>query len=126
MLHKGIRWRIGNCSKIQIWRDKWLPTLSVYKVQSPIKNLPASTYVKDLILDDSSGWNVAIVEDNFWPHETSYILSILISKRGEEDILTWGLHNKETFIVKIVYHVAIHSLTDQVGSSSLGNEQNDI
>lgn len=36
---KGIKWQVGNGAKIKIWKDKWLPTPSTYKIHSPIKNL---------------------------------------------------------------------------------------
>ena len=31
----GTRWRVGNCERILIWEDKWLPTPTTYKVISP-------------------------------------------------------------------------------------------
>jgi hypothetical protein len=36
LVHDGLIWRIGNGDKVQIWKDKWIPRPSTFKVQSPL------------------------------------------------------------------------------------------
>lgn len=35
MIEVGSRWIIGNGGKVNIWRDKWLPSPDSFKVNSP-------------------------------------------------------------------------------------------
>ena len=35
VIRKGTRWRVGNGRTIHIWKDKWLPIPTMYKICSP-------------------------------------------------------------------------------------------
>ena len=35
VVKRGTQWRVGNGDRIHIWEDKWLPTLTTYKVIAP-------------------------------------------------------------------------------------------
>lgn len=45
--------------------------------------------------------------NTFWPEEAEIILNIPVSKRGGEDKLIWGLHNKALFTVESSYQTDI-------------------
>jgi hypothetical protein len=39
VLEEGLIWRVGNGERISVWRDKWLPIPSTFKVQSSVNLL---------------------------------------------------------------------------------------
>ena len=49
LVQDGLRWQIGNRFKVQVWKDKWLPSSSTYKVVSPRLNAPMDLRVSKLI-----------------------------------------------------------------------------
>ena len=49
LVQDGLRWQIGNGFKVQVWKDKWLPSSSTYKVVSPRLNSPLDLSVSELI-----------------------------------------------------------------------------
>lgn len=107
LLKDRIRWRVDNEKNLRIWGDKWLLSPSSFKIQSPTKNLHDTTLVKELLGDGGSGWNIPLVLNTFWSEEAEFILSILISKRGGEDKLIWGLNSKGIFTMKSTYYATI-------------------
>ena len=48
----GSRWRVGNGRGIQIWKDRWLPRPTTFKVISRSDKLPEDTTVDYLIDSD--------------------------------------------------------------------------
>lgn len=64
-IKKGIIWQIENGANIKIWGEKWLPTPSSFQVQSHLKNLPASTVMKDLLEKGGLEWNRPLIMDTF-------------------------------------------------------------
>lgn len=45
----GIKWWVENGETIRIWKDQWLPTMTNFKVQSPLRNLSPTACVKELL-----------------------------------------------------------------------------
>ena len=60
VVKNGIRWQVGNGCSIQIWKDKWLPTLPSYRVVSPPSTLPPDATVASLI-DAEGVWKKEVV-----------------------------------------------------------------
>ena len=59
LLSLGLRWRVGDGSKISVFKYPWIPFPSLFKPISP----PSPSYpemVKDLILPPHS-WNVDLI-----------------------------------------------------------------
>ena len=82
----GSRWQIGE-GNISVFRDPWLPRPSLFR---PI-TLPNSAFtdlrVADLI--DNRMWNLAKLNDTFWPVDVDVIRSIPLSFGDSGDILIW-------------------------------------
>lgn len=57
--------RVGNEFSTKIWQNKWLLTLTSYKVQSPLKNLPKTSLVKDFLNNEGKEWNKSLILDIF-------------------------------------------------------------
>lgn len=49
LLKERTIWRIGNGEHVEIWKDKWLPHPTAFRVQSAIKILEEDTKVQALI-----------------------------------------------------------------------------
>lgn len=48
---QGLRWRVGNGTRIKLWQDKWLNTPS-FQVQTPNIHLHRDAIVKELIVEE--------------------------------------------------------------------------
>ena len=107
---------------IHIWDDKWLPTLSTYKVISHPQNFNDYPMVSSLIDDDSKCWKVDLVRELFLPFEAETILNIPLSFSLLNDKIIWVGNKRGEFFVKNVYHIAVNIVHSQVvGESSLGD-----
>ena len=107
---------------IHIWDDKWLPTLSTYKVISHHQNFNDYPMVSSLIDDDSKCWKVDLVRELFLPFEAETILNIPLSFSLPGDKIIWWETKGVSFFVKSAYHIAVNIVDSQaVGESSLGD-----
>ena len=85
IVRNGKRWLVGNGHSIRIWKDKWVPSPSTYKVVSPVSRLPENSWVATLIDEASGAWNNELVRQIFLPHEADLICSIALSANLPED-----------------------------------------
>ncbi|XP_059446585.1 uncharacterized protein LOC132178149 [Corylus avellana] len=58
-------WQIGNGNNVRIWRDKWLPIPSTYKIQSPSAVLNEEARVSELLEQDLQWWNISLLKQIF-------------------------------------------------------------
>lgn len=103
----GSRWRIGNGEKVKIWGDKWLPTLSTFRVSSPRLFLDPDSRVGELITAEETSWNSEAISAPFMPHEAEVIRSIPLSIRLPEDKLIWAPSFNGLFSVRSAYYGAL-------------------
>ena len=106
VIKNGSRWRVGNGKLIHIWDDRWLPTLSTYKVISPPNGNPEFPMVSALINPITKWWNVNLVRATFLPFEADTILRIPLTHNMLEDKIIWLGNNQGEFTVKSAYHIA--------------------
>jgi hypothetical protein len=86
LLGEGLVWRVGNGEKIRIWKDKWLPSPSTFRVLSPLISLGPNETVSKLIDVQSKWWNIPLLESLFTKEEANLIQSIPISSTDQEDL----------------------------------------
>jgi hypothetical protein len=113
VLEKGLVWRIGNGEQIHIWGNKWLSTPSTFAVQSPVRVLPSSAQVVDLIDRDSGWWNVDLIRTIFNPEEAEVICGLVLSPLRQSDKLVWNETTFGIFTVKSAYHLALQSMVQE-------------
>ncbi|XP_040994373.1 uncharacterized mitochondrial protein AtMg00310-like [Juglans microcarpa x Juglans regia] len=74
LLKEGLRWKVGDGAKINIWGQKWLFSPSTFCVQSPISILDANSKVRELIDDVSKDWNEGLIKSIFNKEEVGSYL----------------------------------------------------
>ncbi|KAK3193165.1 hypothetical protein Dsin_024475 [Dipteronia sinensis] len=116
-LLKDLRWKMGNGSSIEIFKDQWLPRPSTFK---PVTPDPRSDMrVAALIDHDFLGWNLELLDQTLLPVDREVILSIPISLSGGPDSLSWHYKNSGAYYVKSGYRVALsETLRASVSNSS--------
>jgi hypothetical protein len=82
---------------VQIWRDKWLPTSTLYAIQSPRKVLLAGAIVSDLIDINSKWWNRSFLNTLFCKEEAKVISRILLSNYSHEGLIVVNAINRSRF-----------------------------
>ncbi|XP_059663811.1 uncharacterized protein LOC132309531 [Cornus florida] len=106
IIQKGMRWHIGDGSKVNCWKDNWLPATSNFSVTS--KNLAATfSSVADLINHSSYKWKSDLVSQYFNLRDQSFILQIPLSSIGEANCKIWGPSKDGKFSVKSAYYITL-------------------
>ncbi|CAL1413360.1 unnamed protein product [Linum trigynum] len=110
LLIRGLRWRIGDGTTVQVLADKWLPSNppSIPLLQPHINFCPV--LVSELICPFSRSWNVDLLTSLFLPESVSLILSIPLLLQASPDKLIWHHSPTGEYTVKTGYHV----LTDEL------------
>jgi hypothetical protein len=67
VLKEGLIWRIRNGATVQIWKDKWIPNPSTFRIVTPPNILSPNATVKELFEPNLKGWNIPLLEDIFFP-----------------------------------------------------------
>ncbi|KAK3224166.1 hypothetical protein Dsin_011191 [Dipteronia sinensis] len=80
VLEKGLRWRVGDGTLIRIYKDKWIPRQSTFKILS--QPLLGSEATVEQILSPSGGWNDALIAQSFTKDDVEAIQSIPIGSRS--------------------------------------------
>ena len=125
VLHRGLRWNIGNGWKAKIWTDRWIPTPNSFMVVSPRPKNAENELVETLLDRELGRWNTSAVRNNFLPHEAMTILSIPINQNLPDDSLVWAWMKKGIFTVKSAYHIA-HGWLSEGRSLGAGGEESNM
>jgi hypothetical protein len=118
LLREGLVWRVGNDKKIQIWKDRWLPSPSTFRVLSLPTSMDPNEIVSKLIDVQSKWWNIPLLESLFSKEEAQLIQMIPISSTNQEDLLLWRGTKNEIFSVKSAYYMQKEVLSNSVARSS--------
>ncbi|KAL5542393.1 hypothetical protein UlMin_010103 [Ulmus minor] len=107
IIEKGSRWRVGSGKNIDIFKDRWLPEPSNFKVTTP-PMLPGVFKVAMLRLNNGD-WNKALIEYLFNAKDAKAILSLPIGSFEHDDVLFWNFTKDGDYTVKSGYKVALDS-----------------
>jgi hypothetical protein len=105
VLKEGIIWRIGDGSRVRIWKDPWFPRGST-RQPSTYKGNCELEMVADLIDHSTLAWNHQLIAQHFHVDDIPIILSIPI-RADSEDFIAWHFDEKGQFLVKIAYKVHV-------------------
>ncbi|XP_042969143.1 uncharacterized protein LOC122301839 [Carya illinoinensis] len=126
LVEKGSLWRIGNGLGTKIWKDRWLPQPSSYKIQSPVHLFPENEVVARLINNETKQWDRGLTTTLFGPDTASLIQRIPISFSGANDRLIWLGTKDGSFSVKSAYHLQKESMEQLKGQSSRGIQNKEV
>ena len=90
LVRRGVRWQVGDGERIQVWKDKWLPNPSTYKVVTSENLGPRVTWVRDIIDGDKMEWRANLIRQTFMLQDVDAILSIPLSANRARDRLIWA------------------------------------
>ena len=107
VVRDGHQWQVGDGTSIQIWRDKWLPKSSTFRVIFMPNTLPETATVSELIDEAKGEWNVDLVKHVFLPDDAHTILGIPRSSKRNRDRMIWAYTPQGTFTVNSAYKVAL-------------------
>ncbi|KAK9987392.1 hypothetical protein SO802_032343 [Lithocarpus litseifolius] len=112
MVQLGCRWQIGNGKCAKLWRGKWLPTPSSYRLVTPPHLLPEDASVSVLINLVAATWTSDLIHELFLPFDVEAILSIPFSVSLPADKLIWAPSTSSQFTVSNAYKVIRKSLCE--------------
>lgn len=107
VVRAGYRWRVGDDTSIQIWKDKWIPKPSTFQVISNQNTLPASVTISELINEVTREWKINLVKHVFLPDDAQAILSIPRTNKRTKYCMIWAHTPKGIFTVNSAYKVAL-------------------
>jgi hypothetical protein len=108
LLREGLIWRVGDGSKINIWRDQWLPKEEDLKPVTRQGNILLSR-VSELIDPSTGTWDAQLISQTFCDEDAAVILAIPLVDDAE-DFLAWHLDSRGIFTVKLAYKLHVKLL----------------
>lgn len=111
-IKRGLWWNIGNGHKVDIWKDRWLPTPDSFNVVSPKRQGFVLEKVENLLDLNRGGWDIEKVRSTFLHHEAEVILGIPISPGMLEDSQSWAWTKNGEFSIRSAYSVALKILKE--------------
>ncbi|KAK3192992.1 hypothetical protein Dsin_024302 [Dipteronia sinensis] len=117
LLDVGVRWRVGNGNSIRIYKDKWIPRPSTFKVVSPPTMNEQDTV--SCPIAPSGSWNVPLLKNIFSIEDVNLILQIPICLSQREDDIIWHYEENGQFSVRSGYWIG-RGLVNNEGSSNPG------
>ncbi|XP_057246871.1 uncharacterized protein LOC130589579 [Beta vulgaris subsp. vulgaris] len=96
-------WRVGGGRNINIWSDPWVgDERGRFILSNRVEGLNT---VSDLIDDTTKEWKFEAIERHFGERDQKCILSIPLSSRETEDVLTWAYSKDGLYSVKTTYMI---------------------
>ena len=89
LIRSGLKWRIGNGSRVRIFLDTWLPGSRQGRVLSPVSESHENSLVSSLINQVDRSWKVAEIDSMFIPEEVAIIKAIPLSLFDQDDLHFW-------------------------------------
>ncbi|XP_042939551.1 uncharacterized protein LOC122274591 [Carya illinoinensis] len=126
MLKKGLLWRVGNGTSINLWKEKWIPTLPSQQISSIRGNDVWCEVVSDLIDPNLKTWREDLLQELFSNQEIEAIKTIPISLGGREDKMTWQASNNGQYTIKSGYHYQRSLISELEGEASRKHSDKDV
>jgi hypothetical protein len=106
LLKRGIIWRIGLGTKVQIWCDSWIPrppSLMIYGR----KGRARLRWVSQLMVPGWREWDMNVLHSCLLPHDVQEVRKIHLSDRIMKDTIAWNYERTGIFSVSSAYKLAL-------------------
>uniref|UniRef100_A0A803LTB7 Reverse transcriptase zinc-binding domain-containing protein n=1 Tax=Chenopodium quinoa TaxID=63459 RepID=A0A803LTB7_CHEQI len=102
---EGLHWRVGNGTKIEAWKEKWVPDSTGFITPTPPANglHDNDLVVANLIDYNTSSWNEEELALHFIEEDRDKIRNIPLMPQAGNDTLFWGLSVNGSYTVKSAY-----------------------
>lgn len=104
LLKTCLMWRVGNGYSINLWHEKWIPSLPFFKVHSPRATESWCEKLSDIIDPRQRSWKEDLLLEMFSTLQIKAIKSIPISFGATEEKLIWNFTANGQYTVKSGYH----------------------
>ena len=125
LLFEGLCWRVSNGKSINLWSDKWIPSMNNIRPLIP-RSLPLDSKVSVLIDENIGNWRVDLISNVFLPFEAHTISHLPLSRRLPEDVMFLRHTRSGLYTIKTGYHVAYQSLLRKDASSSTPHDMESL
>ncbi|CAN1315690.1 Putative ribonuclease H protein At1g65750 [Linum perenne] len=105
LLARGVRWRVGDGTKISVWGDNWLKNENNPQVSTPPEATLQGLVVCDLRIPGVLEWEVELIEGLFDERDVEEILKLPIGVGGTDDKLIWNFEKTGICSVRSTYGV---------------------
>ena len=114
----GIRWQVGDGSKIRFWKDCWVMQNVILKdyVVMPVPSNMLDNSFREYV-DSNGQWNW-VAFSNYLPHSLALAITAIMPPcvEGGMDRIFWGFSTKGNFIVKSAYQSISSKSSSRIGS----------
>jgi hypothetical protein len=120
LLAKGLVWRVGDGTKVDIWQSDWIPREGAVRPLGH-KCLTDKTTVPELLCDQSSRWDEEKLQEIFHDFDVRDIKKVHVGGAGCDDYHAWNWTKNGLFSIKSAYHLCMKlkkATSGGVGSSS--------
>ncbi|MCI12813.1 putative ribonuclease H protein, partial [Trifolium medium] len=112
VVRRGLKWSIGDGSKINVWRVSWLKDDENPFVTSAMIASSEELCVSDLMQQNERKWNEDLIHQVFNERDAKEILKIPISCTRDEDTPIWRFSNNGTYTVRSAYYQLMEVIID--------------
>lgn len=109
ILEMGCGWRLGDGTKVRIWKDPWIPGNIAFKPSSFPRCLSADTTVNFLFVLGKREWNCQLLQHMFTQEDAASIQKIVLPYRNEADALIWHFEGTGIYTVKSGYKAFVNN-----------------
>lgn len=116
LLQRGVRWRIEDGSRVQVFHDPWLPDCGIFRPITSLCFMHEKITVSELIANGK--WREDLVTMLFCQCDREAILNIPLNPLGAEDALIWNYTPKGYFSVSSAYRLGFQEKPSLVAGNS--------
>ncbi|CAN1158075.1 Putative ribonuclease H protein At1g65750 [Linum perenne] len=111
MVNRGVRWRLGNGSRVSVWDSQWLRDDENLCISTPQDDSLRGLKVSDLLIPGTAEWDVEMIENLFEERDVEEILRVPVGLGGAEDRRIWHYDKLGCYTVKSAYRVCMEYVT---------------
>ncbi|KAH0891358.1 LOW QUALITY PROTEIN: hypothetical protein HID58_053787, partial [Brassica napus] len=103
LLQEGIKWIVGDGSKIRVWEDNWIHTQPAKAASGPGKEAFPYLKARDLMIEGTKSWNehliISAIRCSIYPQHKTY------SSAMNQDTPIWNFTKTGEYTVRSGYHL---------------------